>query len=278
MQNSLVTQSNQQGQLEPYSREWVDLVKRNYAVGATDDELKLFLYQCQKAHLDPLAKQIYFQKRRNNKTGKDNMTIITGIDGYRLVADRTGYYAGSDDPIFDNEAEPNKATVTVYKMVGGVRCAFTATARWSEYYPGEALGFMWKKMPCTMLGKCAEALALRKAFPQELSGMYVKEEMDQAGRPDAPVPGPATPVTATIVEGSKPAPKGKTVTMGKPAPTGTKYDNNNVDHQKAIAAKMAGKVDEMFWDEIGAAMHGKTFDDLRTVADEVVAALQAFKS
>jgi phage recombination protein Bet len=158
----------------------IDLVRRNFAKDATTDELEIFFHQCRKTGLDPLAKQIYFQKRG----GK--MTIITGIDGYRLVADRTGKYAGNDDPIFEElpgAANPQVAKVTVYKIVDGQRCAFTASARWSQYYPGDTLGFMWKKMPHLMLGKCAEALALRKAFPAELSGVYTAEEMEQAEQP-----------------------------------------------------------------------------------------------
>ena len=74
--------------------------------------------------------------------------------------------------------------MTVYKIVGGQRCGFTATARWDQYFPGEKQGFMWKKMPHLMLGKCAEALAIRKAFPAELSGLYTQEEMQQASAPD----------------------------------------------------------------------------------------------
>ena len=165
--------------LVTFDRDKIELIKRTVAKGATDDELELFLHQCKRMGLDPLAKQIYFRKSRS-KNG-DQMTIITGIDGYRLVADRTGLYAGSDDPVFDNEDSPKKATVTVYKMIGGQRCPFTATARWEQYYPGDTQGFMWRKMPHLMLGKCAEGLALRKAFPAELAGAYVKEEMDQAG-------------------------------------------------------------------------------------------------
>jgi len=127
-------------------------------------------------------KQIHAVKRWNAKLGRDEMTVQVGIDGYRLIADRTGLYAGNDEAIFDREPKPTKATVTVYKIVQGQRCAFTATARWSEYYPGDKQGFMWNKMPCVMLGKVAETLALRKAFPAELSGLYTQEEMDQADK------------------------------------------------------------------------------------------------
>lgn len=162
--------------------EKVELIKRMVAPTATDDELALFLYQAQRTGLDPLARQIVFNKF-NSKNGP-KMSIITSIDGYRLCADRTGKYAGNDDPTFEGEIErikaPERASVTVYKLVGGIRCPFTATARWSEYYPGDDKGFMWKKMPYLMLGKCAEALALRKAFPAELSGIYTDTEMEQA--------------------------------------------------------------------------------------------------
>ncbi len=170
-----VTKLEPQSLITAFSRDQVDLIKRQYARDATDDELKLFLYAAQSQGLDPLRKQIYFMK---NKKGQ--VVHITSIDGYRLVAARTGEHVGTDDAIFDNDENPSKATVTVYRLVNGVRCTFTASARWSEYYPGKELGFMWDRMPCTMLGKCAEALALRKAFPNELGALYIKEEMDQA--------------------------------------------------------------------------------------------------
>lgn len=170
------------GAVQEWSRERVELLKRTICKGATDDEFQIFIEVAKRTGLNPFARQVHAVKRFNKKTGRDEMSIQTGIDGYRLIADRTGKYAGSDDPTFDNEKEPNRATVTVYKMVEGQRCPFTATARWDEYYPGDAQGFMWKKMPCVMLSKCAEALALRKAFPAELSGLYTNEEMEQADR------------------------------------------------------------------------------------------------
>lgn len=174
-----------------WTPEQVDLIKRTIAVGATNDELQLFLYQAKRTGLDPLSRQIHFVKR------KDKGTIQTAIDGYRLIADRTGKYAGSDDYLFDEgipqylhmvakRGNPLTATASVYKMVEGSKVAFTATAAWDEYFPGEAQGFMWKKMPYLMIGKCAEALALRKAFPAELSGVYTNEEMMQAQASEMP--------------------------------------------------------------------------------------------
>lgn len=184
MSNEVVNRDTQSA-IE-WTGERLELLKRTICKDATNDEFSLFIEVAKRSGLNPFARQIHAVKR----SGK--MTIQTGIDGYRLIADRTGKYAGSDDPIFDNEKQPTKATVTVYKIVQGVRCAFTATARWDEYYPGESQGFMWKKMPCVMLGKCAESLALRKAFPAELSGLYTNEEMDQADRggvyPEQPGP------------------------------------------------------------------------------------------
>ena len=155
--------------------------------GRPDEDLMLFLYTCKRTGLDPLVNQIYAVYCWNSRVGRETMTIQTGIDGMRLVAQRTGEYAGQDDAIYLPEDEstqyPVKASVTVYKMIGGARVPFTATARWNEYAQfdnkGQLMG-MWPKMPYLMLAKCAEALALRKAFPNELSGIYAREEMGQA--------------------------------------------------------------------------------------------------
>lgn len=178
--------------VKPYNQEQIDLIKKTVAKGATNDELKLFMVVANKTGLDPFTRQIHFVKRG------DTGTFQVGIDGLRTIAERTGLYAGNDDPVFDKEINPTKATVTVYKFVKGVRCPFTATARWSQYYPGDKQGFMWKKMPHLMLGKCAEALALRKAFPNDLSGLYTDDEMAQSAVVEAkdvtvtnPTPHPA---------------------------------------------------------------------------------------
>lgn len=171
-----------------YPREQINLIKNTVCKNASDSELKMFLYLAKKSGLDPFARQIHSVARWDQKLGVHVRTTQTGIDGYRLIAERTGKYAGNDDPVYKGEgkfgngkAYPLEAKVTVYKIIEGIKCAFTATARWDEYFPGEKQGFMWGKMPFLMLGKCAESLALRKAFPNELSGLYTDEEMEQAG-------------------------------------------------------------------------------------------------
>lgn len=151
---------------------------------ATNDELQLFCLICQKTGLDPFSRQIYGIRR------KGKMTFQTSIDGYRLIADRTEKYAGNDEPIFDEGLNlyqhltsgrkfPTTATITVWKLCGGQLCPFSASAAWTQYaqFFNGTLGEVWAKMPHVMLAKCAEALALRKAFPAELSGMYTHEEM-----------------------------------------------------------------------------------------------------
>src|SRR5689334_21401817 len=177
----------------------LDLIKRTVASGATADELKLYLFDCARQGVHPLDNLLHFTKR----AGK--YRPVTSIDFMRIRAAETNEYAGSDDAAFlgSPKHESFTATVTVWRMVQGTRCPFTGTARWPEYYPGDGPGgFMWLKMPHTMLAKCAEALALRKGFPRQLAGLYAKEELDQADGPrGAIVEGhaPLTPVPAPAV-------------------------------------------------------------------------------
>lgn len=169
----------------PYTREQVELIKRTVAKKATDDELKLFMLIAYKAGLDPFTRQVHFVKRKTKINGVyvEVGTTQTGIDGYLAIAERSKKLAGIEDAVYDTESakRPNKATVTVYRMVDNVRVPFTASARWVEYVPASPMDFMWNKMPYLMLGKVALALALRKAFPNDLSGLYVNEEMEKTG-------------------------------------------------------------------------------------------------
>jgi len=150
-------------------------------------DLIYFLQVCKGTGLNPFIKQVYAIYRWDKNAGKEVLSIQTGIDGLRSVADRSGLYAGSDDAIVmygegGNSKIPVSATVTVYKLnsVTGERMPTSATARWDEYYPSQVTQrSFWDSMPANQLSKCAEALALRKAFPQT-GQLYVPEEMHQA--------------------------------------------------------------------------------------------------
>lgn len=164
----------------------VQILRKSLFKTFNDHEVEYCVKISNLLSLNPILKQIHFVKR-NTKDGPV-ISVQTGIDGFRLTAQRAGGYAGSDDAVFEyglndpQKKRPVKATVTVYRIVNGQRCAFSASARWEEYYSPQ--GGMWDRMPHNQLAKCAEALALRKAFPAELSALRSDEEMEQADRPD----------------------------------------------------------------------------------------------
>lgn len=163
------------------SREQINLIKNTVCAGATDDELKLFLYQCKRTGLDPGARQIYSLPMRGGKR-----QVLVSIDGFRLIAERTGKYAGQQGPWWCGEdgvwqevwlknSPPVAAKIAVLRS--DFKEPLFAVARYAAYAQQSPV---WQKMPDLMIAKVAESLALRRAFPQELSGLYTSEEMDQS--------------------------------------------------------------------------------------------------
>jgi phage recombination protein Bet len=167
------------------TQEQVDLVKRTIARGATDDELALFLYYARRTGLDPLSRQIHFVRRWDADLGREVGTIQTGIDGLRLIAARTGLYRPDPEApryAFKEDGTPQSARVRVHVYHPETQAWYPveAEAFYEEYVQRKRDGIptrAWARMPKLMLAKCAEALALRKAFPAELSGIYAHEEM-----------------------------------------------------------------------------------------------------
>lgn len=165
-----------------------DLIKRTIAKGSTDEELELFIHACKRTGLDPFMKQIYAVKRWSAADKREVMTMQTSIDGFRLIAERTGRYAPGAEPKYhyNDKGELVSATSFVKKMtLDGTWHEIAATAFFDEYAQRKKEGGLtqfWEKMPHVMLAKCAECLALRKAFPAELSGIYSFEEMAQASK------------------------------------------------------------------------------------------------
>ncbi|MFI6009102.1 phage recombination protein Bet [Streptomyces sp. NPDC051243] len=168
-------------------------------------QLALFFHFCVRSGLDPFARQIYMIGRTNWKAADNpdepekTWTIQTGIDGFRTVAHRAAIKAGEsisyeDTVYYDSEGNAHEvwlskaypAAVKVTVLRGNARFPFIA--RWDEFAPtyydrkqgAYVVAKMWQQMPAHMLRKCAEAGALRMAAPQDLSGVYVDEEMARA--------------------------------------------------------------------------------------------------
>ncbi len=177
-----------------FTPDQVSLLKSQIAKGTTDDELKLFIQVCQRTGLDPFARQIYavVRKDKQSESGK-KMSIQTSIDGFRLIGQRSKEYGGQAGPLWCGadgvwkdvwlaKEYPVAAKVGVWRK--GFSEPIWGVALWSEFcqvspWNGEITA-MWKNLPTVMLAKCAESQALRRAFPQELSGIYSEEEMAQA--------------------------------------------------------------------------------------------------
>jgi phage recombination protein Bet len=183
-----------------FNKEEVNLVKSQIAPGASDGQLALFIQVCRQTGLNPFARQIYavFRNEKSGDKWESKMTIQTSIDGYRLLAQRSGEYAGQEGPWWYDDRKKEWVDLWLEDYppaagkVGVMRKGFVqpiyAVARFKTYvamYKNKSTQAweptpMWVKMPEVMIAKVAESLALRRAFPAELSGIYTDAEMEQA--------------------------------------------------------------------------------------------------
>ena len=204
MSQSLTIQDDQDG----FTPQQVAALQQIGVEGAQPGDLAVFFHQVQRTGLDPFARQIYMIGRnsKNMRTGawEKKWTIQTGIDGFRLIArravDRTKETLSISQPWYADEKgnwldfwpfeHPPVAAKVMVNRGGG---EFPAVAMFREYAgttKNGQLTQMWLQKPAVMIGKCAEALALRKAFPLDLSGLYTSEEMNAS---DADVLGAEAP-------------------------------------------------------------------------------------
>lgn len=179
-------------QSEIISKDRVQLVKDMICRGATDGELELFVMNCNRTGLDPFQKQCWAIKRWDSSLGRETMTFQTGVDGFRIVANRSSKYSGQLGPFWCGEDGVwvdvwLKDKPPVAAKVGVLKSDFKeplwAVAKFTSYAAKKKDGSLtpfWLKMPDLMIAKVAECLAIRKAFPQDLSGVYSSEEMEQA--------------------------------------------------------------------------------------------------
>jgi phage recombination protein Bet len=174
------------------TRDQIELLKTTICKGATDDELKLFIHVCEKTGLNPFVKQIHAVKRYDNYLDREVMSIQTAIDGFRLIAHRTNEMNGTEGPYWCGpdakwsdvwlSSEPPAASKFIVFRKGHDK-PYTGIARYDAYVQTKRDGqpnHFWNRMPDHMIAKVAEALALRKGFPQELGGIYTDEEMANA--------------------------------------------------------------------------------------------------
>lgn len=193
MSTALAVQDRNTAITQPieYSREQLDLIKDTYAKGASDAEFTLFVETAKYRGLDIMKRQICLIGYWDSKASKNIFQPVVTIEGQRSKAEASGLYRGQTMPmwcgrdgkwvdVWLEDGPPAAAKIGVYRE--GFAEPIWAVARFDSYAAkkdGKPIA-MWAKMPDVMIAKCAESLALRKAFPEVLGGIYSDVEMEQA--------------------------------------------------------------------------------------------------
>lgn len=176
--------------------EMINVLGNSLYPGAQVNSIKLVIGYCKAAGLDPIQKPVHIVPMWDSKLGAMRDIIMPGIGSYRTQAARSGEYAGVSEPEFGGDLTENIGGVSVtYPLTcrvvvkrllsNGAIAEFAATERWKENYAVKggkeksvAPNTMWKKRPYAQLAKCAEAQALRKAFPEFSGAQPTADEME----------------------------------------------------------------------------------------------------
>jgi len=275
--------------VDNFSSEKIDLIKRTICRDATDSELELFIFTAKSLGLNPFARQIFAVKRWNSKDSRMEMSTQVSIDGFRLVAERTGKYAGQLGPFYSKGQVVKNDITGLHELVwydgwpfdeapklakiAVVRKDFNeplwAQAKLSSYGQTDKSGNltqMWRKMPEIMLAKCAESLALRKAFPNELSGVYTSDEMGQASEPEeglTQVPSPSQPHQAKPQQQIAPRPSREVSQAAEEIkrvePIKDYFDSTDEEHLNRLEGLLVKlDVPKDLYKNVSEILHGKT--------------------
>jgi phage recombination protein Bet len=263
--------------------EQITLIKNTIAKGSTNEELALFVQTAKRLRLDPFARQIFLVKRWDSQVNGFVATPQVSVDGFRLVAERTGQYRGQTAPqwcgmdgkwtdVWLDNKPPAAARVGVYRE--GFAEPLVRVALYRSYAQTKKDGSpnaMWAKYPEVMLAKCAESLALRSAFPNELSGVYTDSEMPESV--EAPARKDPAPVRTldTIAAGGQRAVERPTTALpaasGSQPTSGSAPDASTTPSSASAAPSADGELldaaawkDRYFAEAEAAMQAGAVFD------------------
>lgn len=158
------------------NREVILTLKSTVAIGATDAEFAMFLEQCKATGLNPFKREVWFIKAGGRAQ------IMTGIQGFFAIANADPMFDGYESGLITPNGEMVSGAYPKNDFIG----SWCRVHRKDRKIPSEGVAMLqeydkghgnWKSMRRVMIIKCAESVALRKAFPQHLNGLYTQEEM-----------------------------------------------------------------------------------------------------
>ncbi len=169
----------------------LNVMRATIAADATDPEFAMFLAFCKSTGLNPFKKEIWFIKTKaknfwSKRDGKQvdvpaKVQMMAGINGFFSIANEHPQYDGMKEPEYEIDADGRLLSCRVEVYRKDRRFPSVGVARWEEFFPGvneNGKPGIWETKPHHMLAKVAKSIALREAFPQQLGGLYIEEEME----------------------------------------------------------------------------------------------------